>query len=461
MASRATTSPRRARIRRAATWLLVVAATVLFCEPTHAEQQLGLNVHQSTSFGLDITRDAGLRWVRIDLNWFNAQPSENKPPSFDLFDTIVDEALSRGLSVLAVIGYGPQWASSGDTKDDGHINDVPKGATYAAFVTATVEHFKDRVTHYELWNEPNLGDFFEGTPEQYVQTVLLPGADALHAACPSCKVVGPGLATVGGAYDVWMDAALSAAKDRIDIVSGHVYADFHQDKLSDNFFNKLEQHRTVEIGGTVVYVGPLSLREVMQQHGVTAPFWLTETGQTATYGDGAQEQEQLLYYRHVLEAMLTRPWWTTTIFYEAFDIADSGHTWGVALVDEQAPGGYRPKAVMALLKKAVSSQPAFGGNGSDCNDGLDNEGDGLVDYPLDPDCASALGKSEGDPPLDPPDGGAGGGSVGSDKADAPASDPSCGCRVTGERNQPQAFVLLLVAFAVGSSVRRGYRPRRR
>ena len=208
-----------------------------------------------------------------------------------------------------------------------------------------------------------------------------------------------------------------------------------------------------------MYTGPLSLREVMQQHGVTAPFWLTETGQTAFYGDAEQEQEQLVYYRQVLEAMLTRPWWTTTIFYEAFDIADSGYTWGVGLVDDQAPGGYRPKAVMALLQKVVSSQSAFGGYGDDCNDGLDNEGDGLVDYPQDPDCTSALGKSEGAPPVEQPDAGAGGAGSNGD-VDVAASEPSCGCKIAGRRSERWALGWLFVACALGWS-RRRYPLRRR
>src|SRR6185369_6900537 len=108
-------------------------------------------------------------------------------------------------------------------------NDIPKPGTYAAFVTAAVNHLKDRVTAYELWNEPNLQQFFEGTPQDYISNVLIPGADALHAACPTCLVVAPALATVGTDYATWLDAVLAAAKDKIDVVSGHDYAHFPQD----------------------------------------------------------------------------------------------------------------------------------------------------------------------------------------------------------------------------------------
>src|SRR5262245_52669428 len=120
-----------------------------------APRALGLNVHQSVDVGLDATRDAGLGVVRIDVNWFQAEPSQGVY-DFALLDSIVDGANARGLKVLAVLAYTPMWASSGDTKADGALNDVPSAGTYPAFVTAAVQHFQGRVQHYELWNEPNL-----------------------------------------------------------------------------------------------------------------------------------------------------------------------------------------------------------------------------------------------------------------------------------------------------------------
>src|SRR5581483_7712379 len=218
-----------------------------------AAQELGLNTHQSSSTALDVARDAKVKWVRIDLNWLDAQPA-NAAPDFTRFDTIVDAARLRGLEVLAVIAYGPAWASSGDTKGDGSTNDVPNANLYGPFVTATVNHFAGRVTHYELWNEPNLGQFWEGTTQQYIDVILKPGADAVHAACASCVVVGPGLASIGTVYATWLDTVLAQASGKLDVVSAHDYAAFPVDDpqagvTADSFFNKLDAHRIVQIGG--------------------------------------------------------------------------------------------------------------------------------------------------------------------------------------------------------------------
>jgi hypothetical protein len=466
---------------------LACAGCVLAGRAGAAPKELGLNVHQSVDVGLDATRDLGGTWVRIDFNWFQAEPKQGQI-DFKLYDAIVDGALGRGLKVLAVIGYTPAWASSGNVDGKDTLNDVPKPGTYAPFVTASLKHFAGRVTHWELWNEPNLEGFFEGTPQQYVDLILKPGADAVHAACATCKVVAPDLATVGGKWDVWMQAALTQAGDKIDIVSGHVYASFPDldsgaGKSSPSFLSKLEQHRVLTVGGTVVLEDPLSLRELMVKYGAgSKPFWMTETGQEAAYGDAAAGAKQATYVRHVLEAMLTRPWWTTTIFYEAFDEPQSGYTWGFVLHEASAPGGYRCKPVCELFKKARSKQPLFGGNGADCNDGLDNEGDGKIDWPADPDCMTALSVSEGVAPLDGgaeaggPEGGAGGadaavsaeGGVGAEAgpgavAAAPAAEQAgCGCAAAGRPGPfPGAVAGFVIALGLATRRARRRRPRAR
>jgi len=78
--------------------------------------------------------------------------------------------------------------------------------------------------------------------------------------------------------------------------------------------------------------------------------------------------------------------------------------------DETQPKKYSPKAVMAFLQGVTAKQPAFGGTGTDCDDLLDNDDDGNIDFPADPDCKSASGTSEG--AYTPPPGSDGGPPIG-------------------------------------------------
>lgn len=328
--------------------------------------ELGFNVHQSKDIGVNVTAASGTKWVRIDLNWLDVEPNEQGVFDFGVIDPLVDAANAKGLKVLAVVGYTPGWASQGDIKGGGSSNDVPKPGTFAPFVTAVVNRYRAKgVTHYEIWNEPNLEQFFEGDVNAYIERVLLPGADAVHAACASCLVVGPGLATVGDQYGKWMDAIFPAAKSKIDIVSGHIYHDFPTPGggagvTSDSFFNKLESHRIVKLGSATIYEGPQSFKEAIDKHGMSAkPFWLTETGREASAGNVNEESAQTTYYQRVLEEMGKRPWWTGTIFYEAFDEPPAPYRWGVVVHDENAtPNKWVAKPALAYLQKFASSQPA-------------------------------------------------------------------------------------------------------
>ena len=464
------------RLSLASRVALGVALLTASATASAAPKELGFNVHQSTDVGMDATKAAGLGWVRVDFNWLDAEPTTQGTYDWTRFDAIVAAASARNLEVLAVVGYTPVWASQGDTKGGGSTNDIPKAGTYAPFVTAVVNRYKAKITHYEIWNEPNLEQFFEGTPQDYIDRILIPGADAVHAACPACKVMGPGLATVGTAYATWLDAVLTQAGAKLDIVSGHIYSQFAEPgggagTTSDSFLNKLESHRIIKLGGATIYEGPLSFKEVMDKHAVTKPFWLTETGREAHAGNAAEEEAQRLFHRRVLDVMVNRPWWTATIFYEAFDEPPAPYTWGAVVHDPAAPGGYRAKSVLGFLKKVTSSQPLFGGTKTDCDDGLDNDLDGAVDFPADSTCTSASSPSEGKAPAVDPDAGTvgtpaedagssgenGSGGDGGSNAAAPSGD-SGGCSAAHAPVAASAISLATLAALVSLALLRRRRP---
>ncbi|MEO7111776.1 MAG: cellulase family glycosylhydrolase [Polyangiaceae bacterium] len=432
-------------IRLLCLFLAVIAIGIFPAKAEAAPQELGLNAHQSADVGMDVAKAAKVKWVRLDFNWTDLEPSSGTF-NFAPFDALVSAATSHGKQVLAVLAYAPAWASSGDTKGDGTNNDVPADGAYAAFVTAVVTHFKSNVTHYELWNEPNLTQFFEGSTSDYTSRILVPGADALHAACASCSVVAPAVASVGSAYDTWLDASLTAAQSKIDIVSGHIYAPFQSEDstaglTADGFFNKLEAHRIVQIGGVTVFEGPKSYREVMLAHTCNAPFWLTETGLGAATTDDAALTAQATRYTNTLEAMNGRAWWTSTIFYEAFDEPGTGNTFGVSLHNTSNALGYDAKPALGILSSWV-----FPPSGSDAGVFLDG-GTGF----------SGTASNDAGMPLDA--GAENGDGKATSNGNTSNSDGSSGCSVARADADPACFLgVTLIAFSLRRS-RRRRRPR--
>ncbi|MCK5795643.1 MAG: cellulase family glycosylhydrolase [Deltaproteobacteria bacterium] len=414
---------------------------------------IGINAHQPAKDIIDGLKDLGVSWVRIDFNWFQVQPQKSSKIDFSHFDNLVNAALARGLKVFPTIGYAPNWNAEADT--DGQANNnVPKAGEYEKICKAAAAHFKGRITHWGLWNEANLS-FFDGSMQQWIDRVVIEGVRGIKAGCPACKVLGPELASVGHDYDVWFEAAVNALKKAglmYDAITWHIYSNFPviDPQLllcgKDQFVNELDKHRVCYLGPLKIYEGPLSVREVMIRTSIEhLPVWITETGRTAPIGDAKRIAEQTTYFRRVMEEQLKRPWWTHTFFYEIVDDNNIADKWGMAVrtgKNPQFPGSYQFKPTWKLLKKVLAKASAFGGTGTDCDDGLDNDGDKKVDFPADKECSSASDPREtvGGAPVDSgmptPDGGA----PTLDKGVVPAKDSSVAPRDQDVRPQDEVGV---------------------
>jgi len=297
--------------------LALAAATPALAAPSNF---VGLNTHIPQNDVLDAVKDVGASWIRIDFNWFMVEPQQGQY-DWALFDKLVNDARARGLEVFATIGYGPAWASAGG-RDSRSDNDVPKAGLYQSICQQAAAHFAGRISHWGLWNEPNL-DFFEGTMQQWIDRVVLEGVRGIKAGCSSCKVLGPEMASVGDKHDVWLDASLKALKQAglmYDIITWHNYSTFKAVTpgwacwSGDLFVHDLDEQ-----GVCVIPVGRKPMRQVLKDNGVShLPVWITETGYTAPVGSAA-EAAQATYFRRVLEEQLKRPWWTHTFFYEIVD----------------------------------------------------------------------------------------------------------------------------------------------
>jgi hypothetical protein len=429
---------------------------------------VGVNVHLPTSDTMDLADELGAGWVRIDFNWFNAEPTEGTY-DWTVFDGVIDAAHARGLKVFASVGYCPQWASiSGNRDGAGFDNDVPNGTKYQRFVRDASARYAPttgdpdgRVQAWGPWNEPNLGGFFEGTKQEWIDQVFIPGVDGIKQGCPSCLIVGPELATIGSIYAEYLLAALAARGPDLDVISWHIYHDFPEDSpgagvTSDSFYNKLDSHRIVKVGGITVYEGPLSVREILLQQGYASlPVWVTETGWEAVAGDPAAEEAQRLYVQRVMDAMDARPWWTNTFFYELVEEHPGGlwpdiH-WGLALrthdFDATYADNYDRKAAFDYLKARLALPPPTDGGLADGGvlDGPGGDG-GLAG-----DAAPPVGDGGATADAAHPGGDGATGDAAPPAADAgPGGGGSgCGCRAAGRAPGALGLGLGLAALALG------------
>jgi hypothetical protein len=126
-----------------------------------------------------LAQRAGIRFGRELMFWEWIEPRRGVY-RWERFDAAVNTLLKHGVAPYGIIGYWSRW-----TKPY-----TPEGIRdYAGFCRALVGHFRGRVRHWELWNEPN-GMFWSGPKQVYGALVA--------AAYRAIKETDPGATVIAG-----------------------------------------------------------------------------------------------------------------------------------------------------------------------------------------------------------------------------------------------------------------------
>ena len=239
----------------------------------------------------DAMKDADIAWGRYDFSWRSVEATGKGAYNWAVQDYAVAEANARGLHIYAGLGYTPIWASTA-----GNANSRPtNNQDWYDYVYAAVSRYKGSIKYWEMWNEPNLTQFWNGTRAQFIELFKV-GADAAHAADPDCMVLGPEISSAGP-RTLWMTELLQQAGNKIDIISFHQYdgGDTPAGRLAeiDSMYN------------TIVNLG----------YG-NKPIWITESGWAS---DDIGEQTQADYLTGMLAGMASRPWWKKFFWYQIWE----------------------------------------------------------------------------------------------------------------------------------------------
>ena len=126
------------------------------------------------------------------------------------------------LEPLALLAYNASWLAK-----DGRFTGAPReNAEWVEFAVEQIRYLNGieggaPVRYVEVWNEPNIRQFWTGTREEYFE-LFNDVADALHAEFPGILVGGPVLSPSGG-IDTWLRAFIESSGDRADFLSYHSY----------------------------------------------------------------------------------------------------------------------------------------------------------------------------------------------------------------------------------------------
>lgn len=274
---------------------LLCVLCIGFLNPAHAQStcvqsdessRFGVVDHLTWAFlyspeqidrALEMMVNAGIGWVRLNWSWKDFQPEEGGF-RFTQFDTVATLAAEHNVKLLPILTAVPAWASTAPAAliaERGNLSPVDRYRPrdieeWLNYVRIVVERYdgdgmddapgSPRVTHWEVWNEPNLALFWPPQPdaEEYV-TLLARTHAEIMAADPSATVVLGGLS--GSGVDYLQQVYDAGGAPYFDVVSVHIYVHPALGSI-DGVQNALA-----------------ATREVMNSNGDDdKPIWLTEIG---------------------------------------------------------------------------------------------------------------------------------------------------------------------------------------
>jgi hypothetical protein len=159
------------------------------------------------------------------VRWPDIEPTKGQW-RFDVLDKYLALAEAHHTDVLLPLAVTPQWASEQPDVKSGWqqpgLTAAPKDiADWREFVQKVATHCKGRVHAYEIWNEPNLKQYWIGTTEQLV-TLTREAYGIIKQIDPTAIIVSPAATTSAGIG--WLAEFLGKGGSQyIDVVGYHLY----------------------------------------------------------------------------------------------------------------------------------------------------------------------------------------------------------------------------------------------
>ena len=225
-------------------------------------------------FSLNIVNlEYGVIWPTVPFfSWRNFHSAwekiESRPGQWNFFQLDQDISLAekQQVEILLQLVTIPQWA-----KLDGRIdlacressqpNEEPpicQSTLWKNYVRTVATRYKGRVHAYELWNEPNVKEFFTGTVSDLV-TLNRIAYQTLKEIDPTILVVSSSLTRLNPRTLEYLKEFFKQGGGQFaDVISHHFYPAPDPPETMLNFIQ--------------------SFHSLMREHGVYKPVWNTETG---------------------------------------------------------------------------------------------------------------------------------------------------------------------------------------
>lgn len=179
----------------------------------------GINIHFTRQTrDLDMIAEAGFKFIRMDLSWSRVEKAKGV---YDFersgYDALTQGCAERGIHLLYILDYSNKLY-----EEDRSVRTAEGRKAFAAFAEAAAKRYAGKGILWEIWNEPNLKQFWNPQPsvEDYCKLV--------EETAPLLREADPGGQVVAGATSQiplnWFEECFKKGLlRRIDVLSVHPY----------------------------------------------------------------------------------------------------------------------------------------------------------------------------------------------------------------------------------------------
>jgi hypothetical protein len=281
----------------------------------------------------DLMIKANVKWARVDFLMEFISPQEDVF-DFEVYDLVVQEAETDNINLLALLVYEIPWSSGGESPHtDQQITD------YVKVVKKIVGRYKDKIKYWEIWNEPDLPEYWKPEPNAEDYAIFIKKVfNAIKEVDSGAKVIGLG-GIDPGKTDFIEQIFSYDSLDYMDSISIHPYS--HRIP-----FEKSSQYQSIPV-----------LKELMKEYGKEKPLWVTEIGYTTAGDNGVSEElKSIMLHRSqliLLSEDTERIFWYTVVDGDV-PLPDYGEgSFGLLKKDITPKNSYHSyKVIASLLEKS-------------------------------------------------------------------------------------------------------------
>ena len=129
----------------------------------------GMDVQQLASSPVNTGAEA-LRLWDVGVSWRELQPTPGAIRWAKLDAAVANAQASGATDITYVLGSTPRWAATrsarGEVYGPGSASYPKKDEYYLSFARQVAQRYQGRITSYQVWNEADLPDFYNGSPDR-------------------------------------------------------------------------------------------------------------------------------------------------------------------------------------------------------------------------------------------------------------------------------------------------------